>query len=171
MSKRKHPPEEKLRELYLIDKLSATKIAEQYNMSKTRVCGALHKFNIPIRKRVGKNHPNWKGGRVIKTGYVAIWNPKHHRANNVGYVFEHVLIMEKHLNRHIEREEHIHHIDFDKQNNEISNLWIASNSAHHIAQNSIFKLIKSLLEQEAIEFDTEKGIYVNYKQRGHGECG
>lgn len=160
MSKRKHPEKEKLKELYLVQKLSGTEIAKRYNMSKVCLCRALHKFGIPIRDCTGENHPSWKGGRVEKMGYIAIWMPNHPRANNVGYVKEHILIMEEELNRPLKKEEHIHHIDFNRKNNDVNNLWIASNSEHHIAQNSIFKIVKPLLDKNIIRFDIETGEYV-----------
>lgn len=163
MSKRKHPSKETLEKLYLVDGLNGTQIAKMHNMSKVCLCRALHKFDIPVRPTAGKNHPNWKGGRVELMGYIGILAPNHHRANHVGYVKEHILIMEGVIGRPLKKEEHIHHIDFDKQNNEISNLWMTSSKKHNVAQNSIFKLIKSLLKQEAIKFDTESGKYINCK--------
>ena len=163
MSKRKHPDKDTLENLYLVQKLNAAEIAIKYNMSKACLCKALHKFDIPIRQCVGKNHPAWKGGRVVLMGYIGIWMPNHHRANHVGYVKEHILIMEDVIGRPLKKEEHIHHIDFDRQNNKISNLWMASNKKHHAAQNSILKLVKPLLEQGAIKFDTESGEYINCK--------
>ena len=158
MSKRKHPSKEILEELYLNQKLTATNIAEKYNISKACLCKALHNFKIPIRPCIGKNHPSWKGGRVIKSGYIAIWNPKHHRTSNVGYVFEHILIMERELCRQITKDEHIHHIDFDRQNNEITNLYVTSPHNHRLAEKSISELIKPLLNQNIIEFKDGKYI-------------
>lgn len=160
MSKRKHPSKEKLEELYLSQKLSGAEIAKKYNMSKVCVCRALRKFGIPIRECVGENHPSWKGGRVVHTGYIDVYNPNHPRANHIGYVKEHILIMEKVMGRPLKKEEQIHHIDFDRKNNTVNNLWLSSNSSHHIAQNSIFKLIKTLLEKEIIKFDVKKGEYI-----------
>lgn len=160
MSKRKHPPKETLEKLYLVQGLNGTQIAKMYNMSKVCICRALNKFDIPIRPCIGKNHPSWKGGKVELMGYVAVWMPEHSRSNHVGYVKEHILIMEEKLGRPINKDEHIHHIDFDRQNNNINNLWMASNKKHHEAQNSIFKIIKPLLDQKAIKFDTNLGKYI-----------
>ena len=50
----------------------------------------------------GEKHPQWNGGRTIHTGgYVMIQAPGHPRANDHGYVFEHILIAEKALGRFI----------------------------------------------------------------------
>lgn len=58
----------------------------------------------------GKNHTPeakkkisdacWNGGKYISTkGYVYVYNPNHPRASNK-YVFEHILVMEKHICRY-----------------------------------------------------------------------
>ena len=41
---------------------------------------------------------NWKGGRVAgKKGYVRVWMPEHPRADSIGYVYEHILVLERSL--------------------------------------------------------------------------
>lgn len=50
---------------------------------------------------VGSGNPNWKGGRTKHgSGYVLVYLPDHPRASN-GYVFEHIIIMEKKVGRYI----------------------------------------------------------------------
>jgi hypothetical protein len=39
-------------------------------------------------------HPNWKGGKVFNVGYPFLKADGHPRANNNGYVQEHILIAE-----------------------------------------------------------------------------
>ncbi|HUV85355.1 MAG TPA: HNH endonuclease, partial [Methanosarcinales archaeon] len=107
----------------------------------------------------GSEHPMWKGGRLEKYGYIKIWMPEHPRANNIGYVSEHMLIMEKELGRKIRKTEHIHHVDFDRGNNNPKNLWVCSDSNHKIAERSIQKLVKKLLEKDIIKFNKMGGIY------------
>lgn len=43
-----------------------------------------------------KNH-KWKGGRITRHGYIKIYSPNHPYRDYSGYVFEHRLVMEKHL--------------------------------------------------------------------------
>ena len=43
---------------------------------------------------------------------------------------EHRLIMERHLGRTLLTSEHVHHIDENKRNNQLSNLLLISNSDH-----------------------------------------
>lgn len=79
----------------------------------------------------GENHPLWKGGRCVVNGYVWVYCPEHPNAKHQGYVLEHRLVMEKHLGRHLTREEVVHHENEDTQDNRIENLKLyASNSEH-----------------------------------------
>lgn len=44
--------------------------------------------------------------------------------------FEHRVVMERHIGRPLRKGEHVHHIDEDKTNNDISNLQIVSPEEH-----------------------------------------
>jgi len=81
--------------------------------------------------RMEKNS-QWKGGRsVTDKGYVRIYLPEHINATGRGYVYEHRLIMEKHLDRYLDRKEIVHHIDGNKQNNKLENLMLFPNQKAH----------------------------------------
>lgn len=66
----------------------------------------------------------WKGGITRhKKGYVLRRAPDHPRAaHNHGYVFEHILVMEKILGRYLIDEEKIHHKNAIKDDNRPENL-------------------------------------------------
>jgi len=68
-------------------------------------------------------------------------------------------LMEKKLGRKLKTSETIHHIDMDKMNNNIDNLYLYENeSLHQKGHWSIIKLIKILLEKNIIKF--ENGRYI-----------
>lgn len=64
------------------------------------------------------------------TGYMYSYSPKHPCANKAGKVMEHVYVMYSHIERPLEKDECVHHIDRDKTNNEISNLMLLTISDH-----------------------------------------
>lgn len=83
----------------------------------------------------GKGSPCWKGGRYISiSGYVLIklnlTNPFYSMANGDGYIREHRFIMATHLNRFLNNNEIVHHINGIKDDNRIENLEIKSQENH-----------------------------------------
>jgi len=88
-----------------------------------------------INKRIkrGEDHYNWKGGRTLdSSGYVFIYTPNHPNPTNGNYVFEHILVMEKHLGRFIKHPEEIHHINHIRADNRIENLKLFPNKSEHM---------------------------------------
>lgn len=63
------------------------------------------------------------------SGYLQVWMPEHPRAHR-GRVFQHIVVAEQKLGRPIGPNEHVHHIDENKQNNDPDNLLVLSNEDH-----------------------------------------
>lgn len=78
----------------------------------------------------GRRPGNYKGGRIKRNGYILIYQPDHPRANNRGYVYEHILVAEKTLGREIPRGYVDHHMDGNRSNNNPLNLAIMKNGTH-----------------------------------------
>ena len=89
----------------------------------------------------GENHPRWKGGRTNFNGYIQIWKPEHPRASLRGYVFEHILVMEKAIGRLLVKNEVVHHRDGNPANNSIGNLIVFKNNGIHIAYHARCKAV------------------------------
>ena len=88
-----------------------------------------------------EKHFNWKGGRHVGTnGYIWRYARGHPRACTDGhYVYEHILIMEKHLGRYLEPNEEIHHINGIKTDNRLENLELHDSHKEHMQRHIIDK--------------------------------
>lgn len=75
--------------------------------------------------------PSYKGGHTTLYGsYVWEFSPGHHLQNNWGWVAQHRLVGEDLLGRLLKKGEHVHHIDGNKINNNLSNLQVISVRDH-----------------------------------------
>lgn len=70
--------------------------------------------------------------KIHAHGYILIASPDHPFKDKQGYVRQHRLVMEQSVGRYLRPEEDVHHIDHDKQNNDVSNLELFSNRSAHL---------------------------------------
>ena len=83
----------------------------------------------------GPTRPNrGKGMTISVAGYVQLFMPDHHEANQRGYVMEHRVVMEKVAGRHLRPGEVVHHIDGDRVNNRPDNLELFGSHSEHIKE-------------------------------------
>ena len=155
------PDDDVLIDLYVNKRMFIKDICRMYGLSPSssgNISKKLRSIGVNIRKMKGKDHNCWKGGKITKgDNYVGIWNPTHERADNQGYVYEHTLVLEKEIGRLPNKNEVIHHIDLDKKNNNIDNLYLCDSRKHLVCHRSIENLIKPLMEMGIIVF--ESGVY------------
>lgn len=128
-----------LEDLYFNQHLSINKISKILKISSAATRRYFIKYNIPLfsqkesaRLFYSKEKNNkWNGGKTISShGYIMVHTPEHPYCDARGYVYEHRLVMEKHLGRYLSPEEVVHHIDEDKTNNTLNNLMLMTNSEH-----------------------------------------
>lgn len=87
---------------------------------RCRLCSQHYRKKINQEKLLGKH---------IKSsqGYILEFNPTHPRGkSNNGYVFEHIIVMEKKIGRYLINGETVHHINGIKDDNRIENLELWS---------------------------------------------
>jgi len=73
----------------------------------------------------------YKHFTIHQSKYKLIYKPEHPFSDSKGYVREHRLVMEEHLDRYITKDEVIHHIDGNGLNNSLENLQLLNNSSEH----------------------------------------
>jgi HNH endonuclease len=76
-----------------------------------------------------------------------------------GYKLAHRKIMEDAIGRALTKSEKVHHIDGDKTNNDINNLWLTNNVDHATAHNSLEFYAFQLVKKGIIVFDKTLGEY------------
>lgn len=132
-----------------------TEIAEQLGITQKVVWKCMKNNGISARlaakrNQFKENNHMWKGGKVIDTGgHVLVKCCEHPRAKNCGgYVYEHVLIIERQLGRYLNwygpghpESEIVHHKNGNKQDNRLENLELVTFMEHMRIHNELRKRV------------------------------
>ncbi len=106
-----------------------------------------------MQGRFGMRNPNYKKGRYVdKHGYVVVLK---RRGRRNYYVYEHRMVMEKHLGRCLRPDEQVHHLNGVKTDNRIENLQVLSASEH------------TQLHQKQLRKQIGENRYLKAKRRIH----
>lgn len=84
-----------------------------------------------------EKHYFWKGGRKNHEGYILILLRDHPFASVDGYVYEHRLMMERHLGRNLRHDEDVHHLNGNKSDNRIGNLLLVPHDKHVLLHDNL----------------------------------
>lgn len=154
-----HPPidAELLRKMYVEEGGSLKSIGLKVGKDGTSIRYWLKKLGIKTRKPwetsvgkyVGPLAAGWKGGRRKDShGYVSVYSVDHPNGKKISrrgrYVFEHRLVMEKHLGRYLEPWEIVHHINGARDDNRLVNLELLPEGEHNKKIQDIIKENNSL---------------------------
>lgn len=86
--------------------------------------------------KLGINNHRWIDGTNHKDGYVLKYMPMHPHSIK-GYVLEHRLVMERHLDRQLLTTEIVHHKNSNRADNRIENLELHDSQSSHMKQHRI----------------------------------
>ena len=112
---------------------SAMTLAKEFSVSPSIIRKHLRKFNIQTleQKQTSAFYSKGKKQKKRHGGYLMVYAPNH--PNNIeGYVYEHRLIVEQKLNRYLDKNEIVHHINGIKADNSMENLEILTPSQHSL---------------------------------------
>jgi hypothetical protein len=123
-----------------------------------------HKKNIRTSlRKINNGGIRYNQGRGYKQVIVDDYHPRKKDRKGGNYIFEHILIMEKQLGRFLEKHEIVHHIDKNKQNNNIENLYLfsgkdnkESSQMHNAAHESLEEISIELFKLGLIDFKNGK---------------
>ena len=128
-----------------------------------------HQFGL-----LGIKNSSWKSDeRISFYGYKLIRCLNHPFVNCDGFVFEHRLVAEKYLltednsiiideKRYLKKDYIVHHLDFNRKNNEVSNLKIMLRSDHaalHSQINNDLNMLKQYCVDNNLNYDI---VYENH---------
>lgn len=115
--------------------------------TRCRKCSDMHLHESRkgiINHKRGKEHPNWKGGRIYSSGYVFVCKPEHHRSNRDGYVREHILVWEQVHGKPLPDGWIVHHLNGVKDDNKPKNLVGLPSKKHSLVLQAKAKRIQEL---------------------------
>ena len=131
-----------------------------------RSCSCKHTAQTKEKKdswNKGKKFaPKSLGSTYVNTnGYKEVWVGKHTLSYKVGgYVREHTLFKELEINRSLKGSEIIHHVDGNKTNNLLTNLFVCDGHfEHRKVHGQLERIAMSLVRAGVISFNHEIGEY------------
>ena len=165
------PPldDNKIIEMYVNQLCSVNKIVVELGYGRPRVekrlrdLGLMRSSTETARARADRRfRENGIEYPIDRNGYPMSKVPEGHKTGRQmhnTFMFLHVLEMEKHLGRPIQKGETIHHIDFDKRNFQIDNLYLCKNQAEHAKiHNSLESVCGDFVKRGVTEFDGKRYV-------------
>jgi len=142
----------------IVEKIEPEKARKKRGSDKDycKKCGYIFR-KTPILR--GEMSPLWKGGVSLNdNGYLR--RTYYDENGNKIKCYEHKYIYEKHLGRKLSKTEKVHHIDNDKLNNNIGNMYLCKDKRSHYHIHYQLEQVGYSLLRKKIWFDRKDNIYI-----------
>jgi len=116
---------------------------------KTNVVYGRFKEFVHGHNATRERNNRWRGGKMLKRnrpggiGYNFTFMPSHPKANKIGYVPDHVLIVENILGKYLPLTAEVHHFDENSLNNAPQNFIVCQDSSYHQILHQRAKALKA----------------------------
>jgi DNA-binding transcriptional regulator LsrR (DeoR family) len=150
---RKRVPQ--LIELYVHQGMSSHQIAQQTGMHASLILRFLNEAGVETRDAGAYV----KKAIRIKSGYRVVDAHGHPRAFDDHKVYEHTLVAERLIGRYLLKDEFVHHVDLDKQNNSENNLIVLNASEHMTHHRQLNQVVSELIKDGIIYYDRTTKTY------------
>jgi nucleoside 2-deoxyribosyltransferase len=137
--------------------LGPKELSVKFNIPRSTIKRILERSNVLLNNKEANRLSGIKKRNIPYKEIVLQNGYKSKKIDGKRYL-EHRLVVEKELGRKLKSEEIIHHIDNDKQNNNIENLVVLSNKEHAQLHASYDAIIGKLIKDGTAWFNKEKNI-------------
>ena len=142
-----------LQELYIYNERLWSKLAKEYNIPKQnnvirKNCNDYHSVDIDNELLIKLYVEN--GIEIRPNNYNSYYKNRNYKTASEYYIAsngymqkssdrEHRKVMENYIGRKLNSNEHVHHVDFDKTNNDINNLFLFNDVYEHNSYHGYIK--------------------------------
>lgn len=136
--------------------LTDKEIYEKFFSNKFSSPSRISRIRAKLRLKSKKLSHDFGDTYLSKDGYVMISGEKGKRR------YLHVQVMEEYLGRPLTSEERVHHIDGNKENNSIDNLFLCANkSIHSTVHKQLEQVGFELIRKGVIVFQQGRHVFLN----------
>ncbi len=113
-------------------------LAQKHNVTYRTIQSWIRKYGIKLTpEQHGSRIRGPKNGNFVgyknNHGYVYIVKRDHPECSRDGYVMEHRVVVEDFIGRLLTQSEQVHHLNYEKADNDLMNLMLFANAADHTA--------------------------------------
>lgn len=120
-------------------KCAGTKVSLRLKGVKKSDLHVQHMRLSRIGKRLGSQNPNWRGGEYVSRGRFFVRNPTHPNAGQNGYLERARFVVSEKLGRALIGSETVHHINENKLDDQLINLYLFPSDSEHTLYHQLRK--------------------------------